>query len=158
MENAPLRCNGEIHLNKTMIISELQEQVVSEFSLFDDWMDKYNYLIEMGRSIPIIDENYKTDQYVITGCQSKVWLHADYRDGKIFFSADSDAIITKGIVNLLIRVLSGHTPDEILIADMDFIEKIGLREHLSPTRSNGLTSMVKQMKLYALAFKTKSEV
>ncbi|HZX62262.1 MAG TPA: SufE family protein [Bacteroidales bacterium] len=141
-----------------MIISELQEQVVSEFSLFDDWMDKYNYLIEMGRSIPIIDENYKTDQYVITGCQSKVWLHADYRDGKIFFSADSDAIITKGIVNLLIRVLSGHTPDEILIADMDFIEKIGLREHLSPTRSNGLTSMVKQMKLYALAFKTKSEV
>jgi len=140
-----------------MTISELQEQVVSEFSLFDDWMDKYNYLIEMGRSIPIIDENYKTDQYVITGCQSKVWLHADYRDGKIFFSADSDAIITKGIVNLLIRVLSCHTPDEILNADMDFIEKIGLREHLSPTRSNGFTSMVKQMKLYALAFKTKSE-
>jgi cysteine desulfuration protein SufE len=138
-----------------MTISEVQEQVVSEFSLFDDWMDKYNYLIEMGRSIPIIDENYKTDQYVITGCQSKVWLHADYRDGKIFFSADSDAIITKGIVNLLIRVLSGHTPDEILNADMDFIEKVGLREHLSPTRSNGLTSMVKQMKLYALAFKTK---
>jgi len=138
-----------------MTISEVQEQVVSEFSLFDDWMDKYNYLIEMGRSIPIIDESYKTDQYVITGCQSKVWLHADYRDGKIFFSADSDAIITKGIVNLLIRVLSGRTPDEILNADMDFIEKVGLREHLSPTRSNGLTSMVKQMKLYALAFKTK---
>jgi cysteine desulfuration protein SufE len=141
-----------------MTISELQEQVVSEFSLFDDWMDKYNYLIEMGKSIPVIGENYKTDQYVITGCQSKVWLHAETRDGKIFFSADSDAIITKGIVNLLIRVLSGHTPDEILNADMDFIEKIGLREHLSPTRSNGLTSMVKQMKLYALAFKTKSEV
>ena len=141
-----------------MTISELQEQVISEFSLFDDWIDKYNYLIEMGRSIPIIDESYKTDQYVITGCQSKVWLHADYRDGKIFFSADSDAIITKGIVNLLIRVLSGHTPDEILNADMDFIDKVGLREHLSPTRSNGLTSMVKQMKLYALAFKTKSEV
>ena len=140
-----------------MTIPELQEQVVSEFSLFDDWMDKYNYLIEMGRSIPIIDESYKTDQYVITGCQSKVWLHAETRDGKIFFSADSDAIITKGIVNLLIRVLSGHTPDEILNADMDFIDKVGLREHLSPTRSNGLTSMVKQMKLYALAFKTKSE-
>jgi cysteine desulfuration protein SufE len=140
-----------------MTIPELQEQVVSEFSLFDDWMDKYNYLIEMGKSIPIIDESYKTDQYVITGCQSKVWLHAEYRDGKIFFSADSDAIITKGIVNLLIRVLSGHTPDEILNADMDFIDKVGLREHLSPTRSNGLTSMVKQMKLYALAFKTKSE-
>jgi cysteine desulfuration protein SufE len=138
-----------------MTISEVQEQVVSEFSLFDDWMDKYNYLIEMGRTIPVIDENFKTDQYVITGCQSKVWLHADYRDGKIFFSADSDAIITKGIVNLLIRVLSGRTPDEILNADMDFIEKVGLREHLSPTRSNGLTSMVKQMKLYALAFKTK---
>ena len=140
-----------------MTISELQEQVVSEFSLFDDWMDKYNYLIEMGKSIPVIGENYKTDQYVITGCQSKVWLHAETRNGKIFFSADSDAIITKGIVNLLIRVLSGHTPDEILNADMDFIEKIGLREHLSPTRSNGLTSMVKQMKLYAMAFKTKSE-
>jgi len=140
-----------------MTISELQEQVVSEFSLFDDWMDKYNYLIEIGKSIPMIDESYKTDQYVITGCQSKVWLHAEYRDGKIFFSADSDAIITKGIVNLLIRVLSGHTPDEILNADMDFIDKVGLREHLSPTRSNGLTSMVKQMKLYALAFKTKSE-
>ena len=140
-----------------MTIPELQEQVVSEFSLFDDWMDKYNYLIEIGRSIPIIDESYKTDQYVITGCQSKVWLHAETRDGKIFFSADSDAIITKGIVNLLIRMLSGHTPDEILNADMDFIDKVGLREHLSPTRSNGLTSMVKQMKLYALAFKTKSE-
>jgi cysteine desulfuration protein SufE len=139
-----------------MTIPELQEQVVSEFSLIDDWMDKYNYLIEMGRSIPIIDEHYKTDQYVITGCQSKVWLHADYRDGKIFFSADSDAVITKGIVNLLIRVLSGHTPDEILNADMDFIDKVGLREHLSPTRSNGLTSMIKQMKLYAIAFKTKN--
>jgi len=141
-----------------MTISELQDQIVSEFSLFEDWMDKYNYLIEMGKSIPVIDEAYKTEQYVITGCQSKVWLHADYRDGKIFFSADSDAIITKGIVNLLIRVLSGHSPDEILNADMGFIDKIGLREHLSPTRSNGLTSMVKQMKLYALAFKTKSEV
>jgi len=138
-----------------MKIAEIQEQIVSEFSLFDDWMDKYNYLIEMGRSIPVIDEKYKTDQYVITGCQSKVWLHAETRDGKVFFSADSDAIITKGIVNLLIRVLSGHPPDEILNSDMDFIEKIGLREHLSPTRSNGLTSMVKQMKLYALAFKTK---
>jgi cysteine desulfuration protein SufE len=138
-----------------MTIAELQEQVVAEFSLFDDWMDKYNYLIEMGRAIPVIDEKYKTDQYVITGCQSKVWLHADYSNGRIFFTADSDAIITKGIVNLLIRVLTDHTPDEILAADMDFIEKIGLREHLSPTRSNGLTSMVKQMKLYALAFKTK---
>ncbi|MGA3014421.1 MAG: SufE family protein [Bacteroidales bacterium] len=139
-----------------MTISEIQEQVVSEFSLFDDWLDKYNYLIELGKSVPVINEAYKTDQYVITGCQSKVWLHADFRDGKIFFTADSDAIITKGIVNLLIRVLSGHSPDDILNADMDFVEKIGLREHLSPTRSNGLTSMIKQMKFYALAFKTKS--
>jgi cysteine desulfuration protein SufE len=139
-----------------MTIAELQEEVVSEFSLFDDWMDKYNYLIEMGKSVPVIDEKYKTEQYVITGCQSKVWLQAETRDGIIFFSADSDAIITKGIVNLLIRVLSGHSADDILNADMDFIEKIGLREHLSPTRSNGLTSMIRQMKLYALAFKTQA--
>jgi cysteine desulfuration protein SufE len=139
-----------------MTVSEIQEQIVSEFSLFDDWMDKYNYLIELGRSVPLIDDTYKTDQFVITGCQSKVWLHAEFREGNIFFTADSDAIITKGIVNILIRVLSGHSPDEILNADMGFIEKIGLREHLSPTRSNGLTSMIKQMKLYALAFKTKS--
>jgi cysteine desulfuration protein SufE len=139
-----------------MTISEAEEQIISEFSLFAEWEEKYRYLDEMARSLPIIDEKYKTDQYVITGCQSTVWLHADYRDGKIFFSADSDAIITKGIVSLLIRVLSGHTPDEILEADMNFIEKIGLREHLSPTRSNGLTSMIKQMKLYALAFKAKS--
>jgi cysteine desulfuration protein SufE len=139
-----------------MTISEIQEQIISEFSLFEEWEDKYGYLNEMARSLPVIDEKYKTDQYVITGCQSTVWLHADYRDGKIFFTADSDAIITKGIVSLLIRVLSGHTPGEILEADMDFIEKIGLREHLSPTRSNGLTSMIKQMKLYALAFKTKA--
>jgi len=140
-----------------MTISELQDQVVSEFSLFEEWEDKYRYLDEMARSLPIIDEKYKTEQYVITGCQSTVWLYAEYRDGKIFFSADSDAIITKGIVSLLIRVLSGHTPDEILNASMDFIEKSGLREHLSPTRSNGLSSMIKQMKLYALAYKTKSE-
>jgi cysteine desulfuration protein SufE len=139
-----------------MTISEVQEQVVTEFSLFAEWEEKYRYLDELARSLPIIDEKYKTDQYVITGCQSTVWLHADYREGKILFSADSNAIITKGIVSLLIRVLSGHTPDEILEADMDFIEKIGLREHLSPTRSNGLTSMIKQMKLYALAFKAKS--
>jgi cysteine desulfuration protein SufE len=139
-----------------MTISEIQEQIISEFSLFEEWEEKYGYLNEMARSLPVIDDKYKTDQYVITGCQSTVWLYADYRDGKIFFSADSDAIITKGIVSLLIRVLSGHTPDEILEADMDFIEKTGLREHLSPTRSNGLTSMIRQMKLYALAFKAKS--
>ena len=123
-----------------MIIPEKESQIIAEFALFDDWLDKY-----------------KTDQYVITGCQSKVWLYAVLTDGKVIFTADSDAIITKGIVNLLIRVLSGHTPDEILAANMDFIEEIGLREHLSPTRSNGLTSMIKQMKLYALAFKAKTE-
>ncbi len=139
-----------------MTISDVQEKIISEFSLFAGWEEKYRYLDEMARSLPIINEKYKTDQYVISGCQSTVWLYAEYRDGRIFFSADSDAIITKGIVGLLIRVLSGHTPDEILEADMDFIEEIGLREHLSPTRSNGLTSMIKQMKLYALAFKAKS--
>ena len=136
-----------------MTIAETETRIISEFSQFDDWLDKYNYLIEMGKAVPGIDEKYRTDQYVITGCQSKVWLHADLREGKIFFSADSDALITKGIVNLLIRVLSGRTPDEILSADMNYINEIGLREHLSPTRSNGLTSMIKQMKLYAMAYK-----
>ncbi len=140
-----------------MTISETEARILSEFLMFEDWMDKYNYLIELGRSLPIIGEQYKTDQYVITGCQSKVWLHAAYRDGKVFFTADSDAIITKGIVSLLIRVLSERTPEEIITADMSFIDRIGLREHLSPTRSNGLTAMIKQMKLYALVFKTKAE-
>ena len=139
-----------------MTIAETESQIISEFALFDDWMDKYNYLIELGKSLPLINEQYKTDQYIITGCQSKVWLHASFQDGKITFTADSDAIITKGIVNLLIRVLSGHSPDEIIAANMDFIDQVGLKEHLSPTRSNGLTSMIKQMKLYALAFKAKS--
>ena len=138
-----------------MTIPETETQIISEFALFDDWMDKYNYLIELGKSLPLIDEQYKTDQYIITGCQSKVWLHARFLDGKIVFTADSDAIITKGIINLLIRVLSGHSPDDILASNMEFIDRIGLKEHLSPTRSNGLTSMIKQMKLYALAFKTK---
>src|ERR1035437_6731532 len=140
-----------------MTIPEIQDQIVSDFSLFEDWERKYIYLDELARSLPLIDAEFKAEQYVISGCQSKVWLHADFRDGKIFYTADSDAIITKGIVSLLIRVLSGHTPDEIINADMGFIEKIGLREHLSPTRSNGLASMMKQMKLYALAFKTKSD-
>jgi cysteine desulfuration protein SufE len=139
-----------------MTIAEKETKIIDEFSMFDDWMDKYSYLIEMGKSLPVIDEQYKTDQYLITGCQSQVWLHAGFKDGKIIFTADSDAIITKGIVNLLIQVLSDQTPDEILSADMKFIEAIGLREHLSPTRSNGLTSMIRQMKLYAMAFKAKS--
>ena len=125
--------------------------------MFEDWIDKYNYLIELGKSLPLIDEKYKTDQYIISGCQSKVWLHAAFQNGQVIFTADSDAIITKGIINLLIRVLSHHTPDEIISSNMDFVDQIGLKEHLSPTRSNGLTSMIKQMKLYALAFKMKTE-
>lgn len=138
-----------------MKIVEIENEIIEEFSAYDDWLDKYSLILEIGKSITVIDEQYKTDQYVISGCQSKVWLHAGYHDGKIFFTADSDAIITKGIVSLLIRVLSGHTPDEILEAKLGFIDAIGLKEHLSPTRSNGLSSMIKQMKLYALAFKTK---
>jgi len=138
-----------------MTIHETEEQIVNDFTVFDDWLDKYNVIVEMGRSLPVIDSSLKTDQYLITGCQSKVWLHASHREGKVFFSADSDAIITRGIVNLLITVLSGHTPDEIIGAKLEFIDRIGLREHLSPTRSNGLSSMIKQMKLYALVYKTK---
>jgi len=138
-----------------MKIEEIENEIVSEFRNFDDWMDKYNYIIELGKSLPAIDGKYKTDQYVITGCQAKVWLHASFENGLILFEADSDALITKGIVGLLIRVLSGQSPDDIINAKLEFIDKIGLREHLSPTRSNGLTSMIKQMKLYALAFKTK---
>lgn len=138
-----------------MNISETENEIIREFEQFEDWLDKYNYLIELGKSLPLIDEKFKTNQYLITGCQSQVWLQALLENDKIIFKADSDAIITKGIVNLLIRVFSGHTPDEIINADLAFVDKIGLREHLSPTRSNGLTSMIKQMKLYALAFKTK---
>ena len=141
-----------------MLISEIEEQIVAEFAVFDDWLDKYDLIVEMGKSMPSIDPRFKTDQYVINGCQSKVWLHAELKDGRIFFTADSDAIITKGIVNLLLRVLSGQTPDEIFLTNLPFIDRIGLKEHLSPTRSNGLTSMIKQMKLYALAFKTKMQL
>lgn len=140
-----------------MMIAEIENQIIAEFSMFEDWMDKYNYLIELGKSLPMIDEKYKTDQYVISGCQSKVWLHAAFKDGLVIFTAESDAIITKGIITLLIRVLSHHTPDEIISSNMDFVDQIGLKEHLSPTRSNGLTSMIKQMKLYALAYKMKTE-
>ncbi len=136
-------------------INETQDEIIEEFSIFDDWMDKYGYLIELGNSLQPLDEKYKTPSNLIEGCQSRVWIHADYKDGKIHFEAESDAVIVKGIVALLLRVLSDRTPDEILNADLYFIEKIGLKEHLSPTRSNGLVSMVKQMRLYALAFKTK---
>src|ERR1035437_1184671 len=131
-----------------MTIADKEAMLVDEFASFDDWMDKYNYIIELGKTLPVIDEKYKTENNLIKGCQSRVWLNADF-DGKIItFSGDSDAVITKGIANLLIRVLSGHTPDEILAADMSFIDNIGLKEHLSPTRSNGLLSMIKQIKLY----------
>lgn len=136
-----------------MSINEIQDQIVEEFSMVDDWMDKYQMLIELGNSLEPLDEKYKTPQNIIEGCQSRVWLQADYNDGIIHFSGESDAVIVKGLVSLLIQVLSDHTPDEILNCDLYFIEKIGLREHLSPTRSNGLLSMVKQMKVYALAFK-----
>jgi cysteine desulfuration protein SufE len=141
-----------------MTIADKEEQLINEFTMFDDWMDKYNYIIDLGKSLPMIDEKLKTESNLIKGCQSRVWLSAEF-DGKVInFTGDSDAVITKGIANLLVRTLSGHTPDEILEADMDFVDKIGLKEHLSPTRSNGLVSMIKQMKLYALAYKTKASL
>ena len=136
-------------------INELQDEVIEEFNDFDDWMDKYQLLIDLGSEEEPLPEEYKTDQNLIDGCQSRVWLQADLKDGKIIFQAESDALIVKGIVLLLVRVLSDHTPDEILNADLYFIERIGLKEHLSPTRSNGLLAMLKQMKMYALAFKAK---
>ncbi|MFN2394250.1 MAG: SufE family protein [Bacteroidales bacterium] len=138
-----------------MSIKEKEQEIVEEFSLFDDWMDKYNYIIDMGKSIDKIDENYKKNQYLISGCQSQVWVHAEYKDGKVYFKADSDALITAGIVGLLMRVMSGQKPEEIVNADLSFIDEIGLKEHLSQTRSNGLVNMIKQMKLYALAFQAK---
>lgn len=134
-------------------MQEIEQELIEEFELFDDWMDKYNYIIELGKELPMIDAQYKTPEHLIDGCQSQVWLHADYQDGKVIFTADSDAIITKGIVNLLIRVLSGRTPQEIIDNDLSYLDAIGLKEHLSPTRSNGLASMIKQVKLYAVAFK-----
>ena len=138
-------------------INELQDEVIEEFSDFDDWMDKYQLLIDLGSEQEPLPEEYKTDENLIDGCQSRVWLQADYRDGILTFRAESDALIVKGIVDLLVRVLSGHTPQEILDADLYFIDRIGLKEHLSPTRSNGLLAMLKQMKMYALAFKAKEE-
>ncbi|MCI5742443.1 SufE family protein [Phocaeicola faecicola] len=134
-------------------INELQDEIIEEFNGFDDWMDKYQLLIDLGNEQEELDAKYKTDDNLIDGCQSRVWLQADLVDGKIIFQAESDALIVKGIISLLIKVVSGHTPDEILNSDLYFIEKIGLKEHLSPTRSNGLLAMVKQMRMYALAFK-----
>jgi cysteine desulfuration protein SufE len=136
-------------------VNDIQEEIINEFEIYDDWMDKYNYIIELSRDLPVIDPKLKVNGNLISGCQSKVWLDAVYAEGIVTYTADSDAIITKGIVSLLIRVLSNHTPDEILNTDLYFIDRIGLKQNLSPTRSNGLLSMVKQMKLYALAFKSK---
>lgn len=140
-----------------MTIQEIQDTVIEEFADFDDWMDKYALLIDLGNSLPPLDEKYKTESNLIEGCQSRVWLQADYVDSHILFKGESDAVIVKGIVSLLIRILSDHTPQEILDADLYFIDKIGLKEHLSPTRSNGLVAMVKQMRMYALAFRTKEQ-
>lgn len=139
-----------------MTINEIQENIIEEFGQFDDWMDKYALLIDLGNSLEPLDEKYKTPQNIITGCQSRVWLNAEMNDGIITFQGESDAILVKGIVSLLIQVLSGHTPDEIINTELYFIDKIGLKEHLSPTRSNGLVAMVKQMKMYALAYKAKT--
>ncbi len=138
-----------------MTLEEVQDRIVEDFSVFEDWMDKYQQLIELGKDLPPIDEKKRTESYLIKGCQSKVWLDAELTDGKIFFTADSDAIITKGIVALLIQVLNQRTPKEIIEANLYFIDKIGLKENLSPTRSNGLVAMVKQMRLYAIAYQSK---
>lgn len=139
-----------------MNINQLQDEIIDEFIDIEDWMDRYAYIIDLGNALPAIDEKYKTPQYIIEGCQSRVWLYAELNEeGKVVYTADSDAIIVKGIISLLIKVLSGHTPQEIIDADLYFIDKIGLSEHLSPTRSNGLVAMVKQIKVYALAFNAK---
>lgn len=140
-----------------MTINEIQDSIIDEFSLFDDWMDKYNLLIDLGKELPVVDPKYKVKDFLIEGCQSKVWLHPEFEGNIITFTADSDAIITRGIVALLIKVLSGRTPEEIIGTDLYFIEKIGLRQNLSPTRSNGLLSMVRQMKLYAMAYNAKGK-
>ena len=136
-------------------MDKIQDEIIGEFSVFDEWLDKYEYLIELSGSLPAIGEEHRNEQFLIRGCQSRVWVDAELRDGKIYFTADSDAIITKGIIALLIRVLSGRTPQEIVGSDLYFIDRIGLRENLSPTRANGLLAMIKQMKLYALAFQNK---
>ena len=135
-------------------IEKIQDDIIKEFSMFEDWVQRYEHMIDLGKSLPLIDPKYKRDDYIIKGCQSKVWVHADLEDNKLFFTADSDAIITKGIIAILIRVFSNQHPDAILEANTDFIDKIGLKEHLSPTRANGLVSMIKQLKMYAIAFKT----
>jgi cysteine desulfuration protein SufE len=137
-------------------IKKIQLDIIDEFAMFDDWMQRYEYIIDLGKNLPLIEEQFKTDENLIKGCQSKVWLHATENDGVVYFRADSDAILTKGVIAILIRVFSEHTPQEIIDADTDFINEIGLKEHLSPTRANGLVSMVKQIKMYALALASRS--
>lgn len=139
-----------------MTIKEVQNEIIDEFSMFDDWTERYEYIIELGKSLPMIDEKYKTDEHLIRGCQSKVWLNAEQKEGKIVFTADSDAILTKGIIAIMIRVFSQQNSKDILDASTDFVDEIGLKEHLSPTRANGLVSMIKQIKMYALAFDSKN--
>ena len=139
-----------------MTIQEIQDEIVDEFSMFDDWMQRYEYIIDLGKSLPLIDEQYKTEDNIITGCQSKVWVHAEKKDDKIVFTADSDAILTKGIIAILIRAFSNQKAADILNANTDFIDEIGLKEHLSPTRANGLVSIIKKIKMYALAFNAKN--
>ena len=139
-----------------MNIKEIQNEIVSEFSMFDDWMERYEYIIELGKGLPIIEEQFKTEDNIIKGCQSKVWVHAEEKDGKVIFSAESDAILTKGIIAILIRAFSNQTPAEILAANTDFVDEIGLKEHLSATRANGLVSMIKKIKMYALAFEARN--
>lgn len=141
-----------------MTIAEIQEEIIEEFAFFEDWMQRYEHMIALGKSLPLIDPQYKTDEFIIKGCQSKVWLHAELQDGKVMLTADSDAIITKGIVALLIRVFSGQSPEAIVNADLAFVDEIGLKEHLSPTRANGLVSMIKQIKLYAVAYQSQLKV
>ena len=137
-----------------MTIEAIQNEIIDEFSMFDDWEERYQYMIDLGKTLPLIDEQYKTDEFIIKGCQSKVWVHADLVDNNVVFTADSDAIITKGIIAILIRVFSNQHPNDIIKADTGFIDKIGLKEHLSPTRANGLVSMIKQLKMYAVAYQT----
>ena len=135
-------------------IKDIQNEIIDEFSMFDDWMQRYEYMIDLGKSLPLIDDQYKTEDNIIKGCQSKVWVHAELKDDKILFTADSDAIITKGIIAILIRAFSNQHPKDIIEADTNFIDEIGLKEHLSPTRANGLVSMIKKLKLYAIAYQT----
>ena len=145
-------------MNENKSIIEIEEEIVEEFSLFDSWDDKYEYIIDLGKKLPPLDDNYKRDENKVRGCQSTVWLVADFKDGKVFYKAESDAVIVKGLISMLIRVLSGQSPDDIVHAKLDFVSKIGMMSHLAQTRSNGLLSMIKQMKNYALAFKIKSAV